>query len=208
MDRNLDALVSVDVAADLVRVDIRGRLDRQTRPGLINIISRVRRMGIRSHISVDLSAADLVESAALAGLRSDLNAVDALDLPGLHGAGVSIETAPRADTATAAQVLTLDGGGLPDGDVHTPAGLPSDTDTYLDELSGRPLADYTEPELLAASDALFSLLDNPDALAGADLLGRYNDIGRELLRRQQPARDHWPSDTTDSVPAAGDQAAS
>lgn len=208
MDRNLNALVSVDVTADTVRIDVRGRLDRQSRPGLINIISRVRRMGIRSHIRVDLSAADLVESAALAGLRSELNAMDVLGLPGLHGAGVSIETTPRTDTAPAAQVLTLDGGASPGGDVHTPAGLPSATDAYLDELCGRPLTDYADPELLAASDALFSLLDSPGALGGADLLGRYNDIGRELQRRQQPAGDHWPADTTDSLPDAGGQAAS
>ncbi|MFD5278759.1 hypothetical protein ACFWIX_14530 [Pseudarthrobacter sp. NPDC058362] len=208
MDHTLNARISIDVPSDVVRIDVEGSLDQQSRPVLIHIIGRVRRMGIRSHIRVDLSGAELIASAALAGLRGDLNAMDALTLPGLYSAGVSIEVTPGLDVPAAGEPLTVDGGGSPTSDVHPPVGLPPTTGAYLDELCGRPLADYADPELLAASDALFSLLDSPGALAGADLLGRYNDIGREILRRQQSALDGWPAETPGSRPAAGNQAAS
>ena len=45
---------------------------------------------------------------------------------------------------------------------------------------GRPLEEYSDEELLTASDSLFALLDNPEAFPGSDLLGRYNDIGEEI----------------------------
>jgi hypothetical protein len=50
-------------------------------------------------------------------------------------------------------------------------------------LSLRPLEEYTDEELFLASDEVFSLLDDPEAVGGPDLLGRYNDIGQEILRR-------------------------
>ena len=50
-------------------------------------------------------------------------------------------------------------------------------------LAIRPLEEYSDEELFAASDEVFSLLDDPEAVGGSDLLGRYNDIGQEILRR-------------------------
>lgn len=204
MDHTLNARISIDVPSDVVRIDVLGSLDLQSRTVLIHMIGRVRRMGIRSHIRVDLSRAELVASNALAGLRNDLNAMDALTLPGIYGAGVSIEISPGPDAPATAEPLKLDGGGEPGSAARLAAGLPA---AYLHELCGRPLADYADHELLAASDVLFSLLDNPDALAGADLLGRYNDVGQEIHRRQQSG-DSRPAVASTPFPAAGDQAAS
>ena len=71
------AHVKLDIASDLVRIDVRGSLTQDSRPSLVEIIQRVRRMGINSHIRVDLGRAAVVESSALAGLRNDLNAAAA-----------------------------------------------------------------------------------------------------------------------------------
>ncbi|MDT0170740.1 hypothetical protein [Pseudarthrobacter sp. BRE9] len=206
MDRALDAVVNFDVPADIVRIEVRGSLHCGSRPHLVHIIRRVRRMGIRCHISVDLSQADLVESSALSGLRSDLNALDANTLSGGYGAGVSLQLTPLARTASmdgqsSGQPLPMDddirelfpGGRFAGEYPHLPV-------MWIEELYGRPLTEYSNEELLAASDALFALLDNPHAQDGADLLGRYNDIGLEIHRRQQE-----PSST---LPVTEGQAAS
>ncbi|BCW17928.1 hypothetical protein NtRootA9_06360 [Arthrobacter sp. NtRootA9] len=196
MDRSLHALVNLDVPADLVRIEVRGSLTHESRPDLVHIIRRVRRMGIRAHIRVDLSQAALVESAALAGLRADLNNMDALTLPGIYRSGVSLDLAgsydelpagPPADDRTSCDVTPLN---VLDDDSHLTHGgafgdeYPVAPDAALEELFGRELVEFSDEELLAASDALFALLDQPRAFPGADLLGRYNDIGRELGRRQ------------------------
>ena len=76
MDQSLQAHVKLDVVSDVVRIDVRGSLTQASRPSLMQIIQRVRRMGITAHIRVDLGRAAFVESAALAGLRNDLNAID------------------------------------------------------------------------------------------------------------------------------------
>ena len=76
MDQSLQAHVKLDVTSDVVRIDVRGSLTQASRPSLMQIIQRVRRMGITAHIRVDLGRAAFVESAALAGLRNDLNAID------------------------------------------------------------------------------------------------------------------------------------
>lgn len=209
MDRALDALVNLDVPADLVRIDVQGSLNQDSRPGLVQIIRRIRRMGIRSHIRVELSRAAMVESAALAGLRSDLNAIDAGSLPGIHGSGVSLDLSPAGDDWVAApapggQPLTiLDGfsvGGPADTDaLGYTAAFPGEAETPLLDLTGfevlcgRALHDYSDEELLLASDTVFTLLDNPAAFPGSDLLGRYDDIGQEMLRRQQDASAPFPA---------------
>jgi hypothetical protein len=190
MDRALEAVVNFDVPADVVRIEVRGSLTCGSRPHLIHIIRRVRRMGIRCHISVDLSQAELVESSALAGLRSDLNVLDANTLAG-GGAGVSLQLTPLARTASLGgpssdQPLPMDddirelfpGGRFAGEYPHLPV-------MWIEELYGRPLTEYSNDELLAASDALFALLDSPQTQDSADLLGRYNDIGLEIHRRQQ-----------------------
>jgi hypothetical protein len=207
MDRALDALVNLDVPADTVLIDIRGSLNHSSRPELIHIIRRIRRMGIRSHVRVDLSTAELVESSSLAGLRSDLNAIDTDSLSGLYGGGVSLVLSPSSEGWTVAPDAaqrplalidvftdrTEDGQDFADGYPLVPTGR-------LEELCGRPLEDYSDGELLAASDWIFTLLDNPGAFAGPDLLGRYNDIGQEFRRRQQEGAA--------SIPASEGQAAS
>jgi hypothetical protein len=206
MDRALDPLVNLDVPGDIVRIDVRGSLNQDSRPGLVHMIRRIRRMGIRSHIRVELSRAAMVESSALAGLRLDLNAIDASSLPGLYGAGVSLNFSPAGGElpAAAGQPLTvLDGfsaGGAGDTDVPgQPAAFHGDAEIQLLELpglevlGGLALQDYSDEELLLASDTLFTLLDNPAVFPGADLLGRYDDIGQEMLRRQQEAAAPFPA---------------
>ena len=194
----LDALVNLDVPADIVRIEVRGTLHHGTRAELVHIIRRVRRMGIRCGICVDLSQAALVESPALAGLRSDLNAMDVNSLPGASRAVVTLQLTPAAyDWAAGSaggQPLVLD-----DEVTELFAAydfseeLRQPPEILLAELYGRPLTEYTDEELLAASDSLFALLDIPQAFDGADLLGRYNDIGLEIQRRQQEPQEPFPA---------------
>ena len=61
MDQSLQAHVKIEVISDVVRIDVRGNLTRASRPSLMQIIQRVRRMGITSHIRVDLSRAAFIE---------------------------------------------------------------------------------------------------------------------------------------------------
>ena len=200
MDRALNALINLDVPGDIVRIDVRGSLNQDSRPELAHVIRRIRRMGIRSHIRVYLSGAVLVESSALAGLRGDLNAIDTGTLPGIHGSGVSLDLSlGSAEWAAghdpSGRELALiegladgceDAEGLAEGFPLVPAGR-------LEELCGRPLKEYSDGELLTASDSIFALLDSPTAFAGSDLLGRYNDIGEELRRRQQESATPLPA---------------
>jgi hypothetical protein len=151
-------------------------------------------MGIPSHIHVDLSRAAIVESSALAGLRMDLNAIDEVALPGLAGHGVSLILTPPAGAAApkaSANELSLAiTDGLTDGFADSiKAGAPDP----LDAMFGRPWADYSDDELLLASDSIFALLDNPEAFAGSDLLARYNEIGHELARRKPPGGLYDPA---------------
>ena len=199
MDRPLNALINLDVPGDIVRIDVRGTLNQVSRPELAHIIRRIRRMGIRSHIRVYLSGAVLVESSALAGLRSDLNAIDTGTLPGIYGSGVSLDlslgTAEWAAGDPSGRELALIEG-LADGseDVgELPGGFPLVSAGRLEELCGQPLEEYSDAELLTASDSIFALLDSPKAFAGSDLLGRYNDIGEELRRRQQESGAPLPA---------------
>jgi hypothetical protein len=48
----------------------------------------------------------------------------------------------------------------------------------------RPLSSYSSPELLAASDAVFRLLDDPAGHRGNELLAQYEAICEELSRRE------------------------
>ncbi|HEY9357795.1 MAG TPA: hypothetical protein VIQ52_15965 [Arthrobacter sp.] len=196
MDRKLHALATRDVLTDTVRIDIRGSLNEESRPVLVNMVRRVRSMGIPSHIHVDLSRAAFVESAALAGLRNDLNAIDGATLPGMAVGGVSLVLTPPADAAppeagvsglslAITDELADDHADGADGEAQPPG----------DAMFGRPLAEYSDDELLTASDSIFALLDNPEGFAGSDLLARYNEIGQEISRRNpldglyDPARE-------------------
>ncbi|TAP43575.1 hypothetical protein [Arthrobacter sp. S39] len=196
MDRKLHALATRDVLTDTVRIDIRGSLTGETRPALVNLVRRVRALGIPSHIHVDLSRAAYVESAALAGLRNDLNAIDGATLPGMAGSGVSLVLTPRSDAAPPEAGVNGLSLAITDELADTFAdGAEGDAHAPLDPMFGRPLAEYSDDELLTASDSIFALLDEPEAFAGSDLLARYNEIGQELARRNpmgglyDPARE-------------------
>jgi hypothetical protein len=63
MDQTLSARVKLDLASDVVRIDVRGNLTRDSRPSLMRVICQVRHMGITSHIRVDLGLAAFVESS-------------------------------------------------------------------------------------------------------------------------------------------------
>jgi hypothetical protein len=170
-------------------------------------------MGIRSHIRVQLSRAALVESAALAGLRTDLNAIDTSTLQGIYGAGVSLDLSPAADWTISPEekpltlVEGLSGESIAEIDaIESAASIPGFDDAPPLELSSLgawsclALQEYSNEELLLASDTLFALLDNPGAFGGSDMLSRYEEIGREITRRQQ--------DGTGPLPATEGQAAS
>ena len=175
MDTSLNAQPTLDIASDIVRIDVRGSLTQQSRPVLMQLIQRVRRMGITSHIRVNLGLAVLVESAALAGLRNDLNAIDgaaalvetAGALP--SSAGVSLELNPFRDAPSAA-VRPLD--------------LSADFSASIDATGTRPLNVYSDDELLAASDSVFGMMDNPADMARTQLLATYDEIGLEISRRE------------------------
>ncbi|BCW69462.1 hypothetical protein [Arthrobacter sp. NicSoilB8] len=173
MDQSLQAHVKLDVVSDVVRIDVRGSLTQGSRPSLLQIIQRVRRMGITAHIRVDLGRAAFVESSALAGLRNDLNAIDGgsagpetagMPAPG----GVSLELTPRIDDSATLQTLDMSGEFLASVD-------PSGT---------RRLTRFSDDELLAASDSVFGLLDDPTGMARSELLATYDEIGMEISRRE------------------------
>lgn len=174
MDQILNAHVKLDITSDIVRIDVRGSLTQATRPHLLQSIQRVRHMGIKSHIRVDLGQAEFVESAALAGLRNDLNAIDGGAQPDVAGAkpvssGVSLELNPYSeDPAGVLRSLDLSG----------------DFTATIDSSGTGPLTVFTDDELLAASDSVFGLLDNPTDMACSELLATYDEISLEISRRE------------------------
>lgn len=172
MDQTLHAHVKLDIASDLVLIDIRGSLTQDSRPALMETIRRVRRMGITSRIRVDLGRAAFVESSALAGLRNDLNAVDggAARTAGVQPpeSSVSLALTPQfQDPAAVLESLDLSSGFV----------------ASLDSPGTGPLTRYSDDELFAASDSLFGLLDNP-AITRPELLATYDEISLELSRRE------------------------
>ena len=171
MDRKLHALVKIDVAADLVRIDVRGSLTQDSRPALVSVIRRIRGMGINANIRVDLSHAALVESPALASLRNDLNAIDGGSIPA--SSAVSIDLMPRLDHPA-------DVG----GQAWRTLEIPGNVAASVEPMESGLLAQLSDDELLAASDSVFGKLDDPAGVAGTDLLAQYDAIGRELSRRE------------------------
>lgn len=174
MDRRLHALVKFDVSTDAVEIDVRGSLNEDSRPALVHIVRRIRRMGITSHIRVGFSRAALVESQALAGLRNDLNSIDGggTEVGLAKGSGVSLEFMDRPAT-------------LP---VEAAAGskfveITGEFAASIDADGFQPLDKYSDDELLAASDFAFGLLDQP-TYAGPELLAHYDAIGMEISRRK------------------------
>lgn len=176
MDNQLNPLIKIDDAAGTARIDVRGSLTQATRPELMHQIQRVRRMGISSPITVELSHAAFVESSALAGLRFDLNALDAGTRQAAAAAGrpgVFLEVMSTREHAVAES--------RPD---FTALTNPAELSEALEDAGIRPLSDYSPDELLAASDAIFGLLDDPAGHSGHELLARYDAIGEELARRE------------------------
>lgn len=194
MDRKLHALVKRDVVTDLVRIDVRGSLTEESRPALVNMVRRVRSMGIPSHIRVDLSQAVFVESSALAGLRDDLNAVEGATPPGTDGVGVSLVLTPSVDGTSPAMSINEQSLAITDelADGFADEAV-VETQAPIDALFGLPLAEHSDDELLAASDSIFTLLDTPESFAGSDLLARYNEIGQEMARREPAGAIHEPA---------------
>jgi hypothetical protein len=182
MDQSLNAQVRIDPITDSVRIDVLGRLTQISRPSLMQTIRRIRQMGITSHIRVNLGSSALVESAALAGLRHDLNTVDgdavrmAVAGSPAAGSGVSLDLSGRVLGAAAAlQPLELA------GELAAPKAASA----------LRPLTGYSDDELLAASDSVFGLLDDPADMARSELLAAFDDIGLEITRREV-GRDGQP----------------
>jgi len=175
MDNQLNSLIKIDDAAGTARIDVRGSLTQASRPDLVLEIRRVRRMGITSPITVDLSRAAFVESSALAGLRFDLNALDAgtWQVSSRPAPGVLLEVlANRDNTVSEARAdftALTDPAGLTEG--QTAGGA-------------RPLSNYSSHELMAASDSVFGLLDDPAGRSGHELLARYEAICEEIARRE------------------------
>jgi len=183
----LKARASRDELTNTMRIDVLGSLDRASRPSLVHMIHDLRSSGVHSHVRVDLSQAVLVESTALAGLRKDLNAMEGA--PGTAGNGVSLaltgdEAARQPEDSANAQHTGIRDG-LDDEFAAASENSPLHVVSHpsLVALPDRPLEEYSDDELFAASDAVFSLLDDPGTVRGADLLGQYNDIGQEIGRR-------------------------
>lgn len=175
MENHLNPLIKIDDAAGTARIDVRGSLTQASRPDLIHEIQRVRRMGISAPITVDLSHAAFVESSALAGLRIDLNALDAgtRQSSAAGAPGVLLEVMSTRDHAVAESRTDF-----------TALTSPSELSEALQAAGLRPLSDYSSDELLAASDSVFGLLDDPAGHSGQELLARYDAIGQEIARRE------------------------
>jgi hypothetical protein len=172
MDQSLNAHVKIDTIADIVRIDVLGSLTQASRPSLLQTIQRIRQMGITSHVSVELGRAAFVESAALAGLRHDLNAIDrgAVTAGMRSGNGVSLALSAHVFDTAAAALQPLD--------------LLGELNASIDASGTRPLTGFSDDELLAASDSVFCLLDNPSVMVRSELLGTYDDISLEISRRE------------------------
>ena len=54
----------------------------------------------------------------------------------------------------------------------------------VDPSGTRRLTRFSDDELLAASDSVFGLLDDPTGMARSELLATYDEIGLEISRRE------------------------
>lgn len=162
VEHQLQAIISLDAPRDTVHIDICGSLTRVTRAALLDVTKRIRKLRVSSHIRVHLGNAEFVESAALAGLRTDLEA-KVSRVGGRPGQGqVTLETRPIEGGAPLRHALT--------GITSRPA--------HLD--------DFTKVDLLTASDFLFAWLDDVNRCPGTDvsaMLALFEHIGREISCR-------------------------
>jgi hypothetical protein len=176
MDHSLNTRAKLDTVSDVVRIEVRGSLTQESRPALLQTIQRVRQAGISAHIRVELGRAEFVKSSALAGLREDLNAIDGgtAALPDIAGvlpepAGVSLELTPHIEDPHA-ELRSLD--------------LDGDTAAPVDSSETGNLTVFSDDELLAASDTVFGMLDDPADMASSQLLATYDEISLEISRRE------------------------
>ncbi|MFJ5697589.1 hypothetical protein [Arthrobacter sp. NPDC093139] len=188
MDNQLNSRLDIDRSASAVRIDIRGSLTQASRPDLLREIQRVRGMGITFPITVDLSSATFVESSALAGLRVDLNA-QAMNAQAMNAQAMNAQDPGLQDVVAAAAGVSLvlmagSGQGAAEGGSPTALPHPSQPVVAPAPFSLRPLSSYSSAELLAASDSIFELLDDPSGRCGNELLAQYDAIGEELARRE------------------------
>lgn len=162
VDHQLQAVISLDVPRDTVHVDIDGRLTRVTRAALLEVTKRIRKLRVSSDIRVHLGSAAFVESAALAGLGTDLQALVGR-VGGRPGQGrVSLQTRPGASAVASRHALS---------------GI---------TLRAARLDDFTRADLLTASDFVFAWLDDAHGCPGTDvsaMLALYEHIGREISCR-------------------------
>jgi hypothetical protein len=198
MDNQLNSRLDIDRSASAVRINIRGSLTQASRPDLLREIRCIRSMGITFPITVDLSCAAFVESSALAGLRVDLNA-QAMNAQAMNAQAMNAQDKNAKDknaqapglqdafSAAAGVSLVLmagSGQGAAEGGSPTALPYPSQPAVVPAPLSLRPLSSYSSAELLAASDSIFELLDDPSGRCGNELLAQYEAIGEELARRE------------------------
>lgn len=194
MDRRLHALVKFDVSTDAVEIDVRGSLNEDSRPALVHIVRRIRRMGIISHIRVSFARAALVESQALAGLRNDLNAIDG----GATEVGLSTRSGVSLEFMDRPSALPVEAAAGP-----KPVEITGEFAASIDAGGFQPLDKFSDDELLAASDFAFGLLDQPTTFRGPELLAHYDAIGMEISRRkvQDPAANLARETPVESAPA-------
>ena len=126
----------------------------------------------------------------MVGLRNDLNAIDggASDGGVSTGSGVSLDFMPRRD-----ELAANSGAG------SRTVEITGEFAASIDPSGCGPLAQYSDDELLAASDSVFGMLDDPAAIAGTELLARYDAIGREISRRESAKAGR--EEPSDGVPA-------
>src|SRR5687768_6401459 len=164
MDNQLNSRLNIDRSASAVRIDIRGSLTQASRPDLLREIQCVRAMGITFPITVDLSCAAFVESSALAGLRVDLNA-QAMNAQAMNAQDKNAKDPGLQDVFAAAagvSLVLMAGSGQGAAEGGSPTALPYPSQPVVPApLSVRPLSSYSSAELLAASDSIFELLDDP-----------------------------------------------
>jgi hypothetical protein len=176
MDHTLNAHVKLDTASDVVWIDVRGRLTQASRTALLETVERVRQMGISSHVRVDLGHAEFVESSALAGLRNELNSTDHgaaridAEEPSPAAGGVSLELNPHPDDPNAVLMKSLD--------------LSSVIPEPVSASEAGPLTRFSDDALLAASDSVFGMMDDPSVMASSELLASYDAIALEISRRE------------------------
>ncbi len=72
MDQSLNAHVKLDVGLDIVRIDVIGTLNRETRPALLQLIQRIRRSGAGIASAVASSSSIDRIDAAGSDVRRDM----------------------------------------------------------------------------------------------------------------------------------------